>query len=380
MTGKNTIIVGGGIAGLATTIALERHGFEIELFEAAPKLEPVGFGIWMAPNAMQVFDRLAIAKEIETAGRPLLAVKICDQSFREIQVSDLTAAEKEFGFRIVAIHRGLLQETLLSKLKSTRVVCGSAFEAFELHEQKVIARFQNGKTVSADLLIGADGIHSKVRSQLLGNKDLRYSGLTCWRGVTDFDLPQKLKAISFELWGRRSRFGFSEISDKSVYWYAVIKSPPGKMETKETIRDKVIEHFQEFASPVIELIETTDSAKMIQTDLYDLSPFRPWVKGNIALIGDAAHPMTPNLGQGGAQAVVDAYVISEELARERNISQAMQIFEERRFKKVQKIVNDAYFFGKLAHIESGAGLRNAVLRMIPGSITQRSMHAIYRLE
>jgi 2-polyprenyl-6-methoxyphenol hydroxylase-like FAD-dependent oxidoreductase len=377
---KNTVIVGGGIAGLATAIGLERHGFEIEIFEAAPKLEPVGFGIWMAPNAMQVFYRFGIAKEIESAGRLLLAVKICDQTFREIQVSDLTAAEKEFGFRIVAIHRGLLHEILLSKLRSTRVVYGSAFDSFEFHEQQTIARFQNGKTASADLLIGADGIHSKVRSQILGNKVLRYSGLTCWRGVTDFDLPQKLKATSFELWGGRNRFGFSEISEKSVYWYAASKSPPGKIESNETIKVKLLEQFQEFASPVIDLIEATESAKIIQTDLYDLSPFRPWVKGNIALIGDAAHPMTPNLGQGGAQAVVDAYVISEELARESNVSQAMQIFEKRRFKKVRKIVNDAYFFGKLAHIESGAGLRNTVLRMVPDGITRRSMHAMYRLE
>jgi 2-polyprenyl-6-methoxyphenol hydroxylase-like FAD-dependent oxidoreductase len=377
---RNTIIIGGGIAGLTTTIALERYGFEIELFEAAPKLEPVGFGIWMAPNAMQVFNRLGIAKEIESAGRPLLAVKICDQSFREIQVSDLTAAEKEFGFRIVAIHRGLLQEILLSKLKSTRVIFGSAFEAFEFHEQQVIARFQNGKTASANLLIGADGIHSKVRGQLLGNKVLRYSWLTSWRGVTDFDLPKKLKATSFELWGGRNRFGFSEISEKSVYWYAVSKSPAGKMESKDTIKGKLAEQFQKFASPVIDLIEATESAKIIQTDLYDLPPFHPWVKGNIALIGDAAHPMTPNLGQGGAQAVVDAYVISEELARESNVSHAMQIFEKRRFKKVRKIVNDAYFFGRLAHVESGARLRNAVLRMVPVSITQRSMHSMYRLE
>ena len=378
--GKKAVIVGGGIAGLTTAIAFEQIGIEAEVYEASPILEPIGAGIWMAPNAMQVFERLGIASEIKAAGKSLLSVKICDKAFRVIQDSDLTKAEKEFGFSIVAIHRGVLQKVLLSKLKSTKVHCGYALKSFNTDGDQVVLNFQNGQVTTGNFLIGADGINSMVRKQLIGIKPLRYSGLTCWRGVTRFVLPDTHKSTSFELWGGKNRFGFSEISEDNVYWYAASKSPFGIIHNGEFAGKYLTDQFKDFDSPVVDLIKSTDPKKIIQTDLCDLPPARPWAKKNVCLIGDAAHPMTPNLGQGGAQAIEDAYFLSQELSGETGTAEALHKFEDRRFKKVRKIVTDAYFFGKLAHIETGSRFRNFALRLIPQGATQRSMHSIFRLD
>ena len=377
---KKAVIVGGGIAGLTAAIAFEQIGIEAEVFEASPKLEPIGAGIWMAPNAMQVFDRLGIADEVKAAGKVLWSVRVCDKRFRVIQTSDLTAAEKEFGFSIVAIHRGTLQKILLSRLKSEKIHCGYVFDSFNTDGQKVNVQFQNGQVTTGNLLIGADGVHSKVRGQLFGNKPLRYSGLTCWRGITKFALNDAFKATSFELWGGRNRFGFSEITEDTVYWYAASKAQSGKTLSGELARKYLTDQFKDFASPVVDLIESTDPQKMIHTDLCDLPPTRPWAKENICLIGDAAHPMTPNLGQGGAQAIEDAFLLSKELSGETSTAKALHRFEARRFKKIQKIVNDAYFFGKLAHMETGSKFRNLVLRLIPQGAAQRSMHTLFRID
>jgi 2-polyprenyl-6-methoxyphenol hydroxylase-like FAD-dependent oxidoreductase len=377
---RKVIIIGAGIGGLTAGVALRKIGFEVEILEAAEKLDPIGAGIWMAPNAMQVFKHLGIAGSIIAAGVPLECVSICDSKMRLIQATDLSRTRARFGFTITAIHRGTLQQILLRQFGQEHIRFGHEFQAFATDKQGVAATCTNRETVRSDILVGADGIHSRVRQELLGAKPLRYAGQTCWRGVAEFALDHTLKAQTMELWGDGVRFGFSEIGVRQVYWFAVARSPSGTSIDGAQLKVKLAAIFQTFARPVADLIEATNAGHIIQTDLYDLKPARGWAKENVCMIGDAAHPMTPNFGQGGAQAVEDAYVLANWLSREPVVPVALKKFEDQRFTKVQKIVNGSYWYGRLAHVERGSTLRNVLFRMAPATISERALNSMFQLE
>lgn len=376
---KNIIIIGSGIAGLTLAIALEKNGFHVQLFESAPKLEPLGAGIWMAPNAMQVFSKLGLADEIIQGGRELSSFRICDANFKTIQLNDLSATKKEFGFSIIAIHRGKLQQILLNQIRTIESQCGYSLESFETNGKSVVAKFSNGKIAEGDILIGADGLHSKVRKIMFGDKALRYSGLTCIRGIANYNLPSQLRDSSFELWGGKNRIGFSEISDCQVYWYVTYKKSIKKQNERVDMKTKLIERMSNFTQLARNLIDSTEVNQMIQNDLFDLEPFHPWFKQNIGLIGDAAHPMTPNLGQGGAQAVINAFYLAEALAGNNDFNTAFKRFEGNRSKKVDNIVKASLLSGKLAHMELGSEIRNFILQHVPSKLREKYFNSIFRL-
>lgn len=374
MTG---LIIGAGIAGLSTAIALRSVGIEAVIYEAAPVLQPTGAGIWMAPNAMKVFARLGIAGLIQNSGLPMDAVALFDHRGRPILAAPQQAVLARHGFCITAIHRGALQAVLASQVPEAAIRLGKKLISVR-QDGNMTAIFADGSQAVGDFLIGADGLNSAVRTELFGNLPLRYSGTTCWMGVADFDLPAGLRRSTAEFWGRQQRFGLAEISPGTVYWFAVKTAPPGGKAASELTREGLLEDYREFAGPVQPLLAATASDRIIRNDLCDLPPRRPWFRGAACLIGDAAHPMTPDMGQGGAQAVEDAYFLSQELARHPP-AQAFAGFEARRFPKVAPIVKQSYRFNKMIHWRFGATLRNAAFRLTPPGVAERMMDRVYEI-
>lgn len=376
------IIIGGGIAGLTTAIALKKIGIETTVFEAVPKIKTVGAGIWMATNAMQVFSRLGFADRIEAEGMSLNKVAIADPDLKVIQGTNMQNIRQKYGHSITAIHRAKLQRILVEELDSESLELGKPLQSFEETKNGVLAHFKDGSKVEADFLIGADGIHSNVRKQLFPNVKYRYSGQVCWRGVAQFDLPPSYQKATIETWGNQIRFGFSAIGKGQVYWFAVKTSPPDIQDDRTTLKEYLTDLYKDFSQPIPSILAATPIQNIHKADMYDFKPIQKWHEGKVCLIGDAAHAMTPNMGQGGGQAVEDAYFLmkSFEANPDADFPAIFAHFQSKRFKKVKKIVNTSKQIGDIAHLKYGRGLRNFMFRLLPESLATKQMEVIYGID
>jgi 2-polyprenyl-6-methoxyphenol hydroxylase-like FAD-dependent oxidoreductase len=216
-------------------------------------------------------------------------------------------------------------------------------------------------------VIGADGLHSRVRRELFGDEPLRYAGYTAWRGIcARGDLVQE--GQTSETWGRGTRFGIVPIGHGPAYWFAVLTTPAGGRDEPGRARESLLRHFGDWHAPVRALIEATEETAIMRHDLFDRMPRETWSRGRITLIGDAAHPMTPNLGQGGCQAIEDAVVLAEELDKTK--PDAFARYEKRRLSRANGFVQASRRMGALAQLENGAArtLRDWLMRLTPDSV------------
>lgn len=369
------IIIGGGIGGLTAAVAFRRRGWGVAVYEAAPEFRPVGKGIWVQPNAMQVLARLGLADAVARAGWPVERIQLRTAAGAVLSTVDLDAAKAEFGHTIVSVHRAKLVELLAAGLPPDALHLGHRFTGYAEEPGRVVAHFEGGVEASADLLVGADGLRSAVRGQLFPGVPLRYSGQTCYRGVCEVDLPAELSRTCWEVWGGRYRFGFSAIGPRQVYWFAPIVSPPGSAETLRA------EWYAGFPEPIPAILAASRAEDVLQTDLYDFAPIPRWHAGRVVLLGDAAHAMTPNLGQGGAQAVEDAYVLAERVGGGEPLADALARYEAVRRPKATWVVNTAWRLGKLSHWQNGPArwLRDLGIRALSGRMGRASTRRLYRL-
>ena len=360
----NVIIIGGGIAGLTTAIALKQRGIRARVFEAARGFGPAGKGIWMSPNAMQVLQRLGLARQVADAGVALERVEIIDQKDGLLQTLDLRPIRDRFGHTTISIHRAALHRILQSQLSRKTLRLGKPCRGVTVYDDAVVARFQDGSEAAGDLLIGADGLRSFVRSAVEPGSRLRYSGQSCYLGVASLALPEESLHVAREIWGGAARFGYSAIGPDQVYWYAPFNAPARGETPVDKLLDELLARYADFPDPALELIRHTPPENIIRTDLFDLAPLTRWWRDRVVLVGDAAHAMTPNLGQGAAQAMEDAWVLAQELARGEELNRALAAYQQRRQARVNRVVKQSRGLGKLAHQRYALirKARNALMR------------------
>jgi 2-polyprenyl-6-methoxyphenol hydroxylase-like FAD-dependent oxidoreductase len=373
---ESVSIIGAGIGGLTTALTLKQRGFNVTIYEAAAAIRPVGAGIILANNAMQVFQKLGIHTKIEKAGNRISAMRITDTQLNPISVVDLTAFEKKYGVHNIAIHRGQLQTILAGEVGFDNIRLSKRLAKIEKTDHfKLI--FEDGSATESGLIIGADGIKSMVRNQVFGECTIRYARQTCWRGLCETDLPKKYHHAFNEAWGKGKRFGFGGIGGNKVYWFALTSSDY----TIHPEADLSV-LFNEFHPEILKLISSTDKDQIVVNDIMDLKPLNKWQSKNVCLIGDAAHATTPNLGQGACQAIEDAYVLGKLLDNGMAIESTFQAYENIRRKKAHKIVNTSWMLGKVAHWNNPllVWLRNTALRMTPGWVNKKQMNGIFELD
>jgi len=375
------IIIGGGIGGLTTAIALCRKNWDVSLHEVTPELRPVGKGIMVPDNALQVLERLGLAGRVYEIGWPIRSFELGTASGTILSTLKLNEPGSRPGHSIVALHRAELVQVLVNALPPEVLHLGSRFTHFTHESNQVRAHFKEGSEETADLLVGADGIHSRVRAQLFPQVALRYSGQTCFRGITEFALPEVLSSTCRETWGGRNRFGFSAVGTRRVYWFAPQISPPGLDDSPDLRIERLLDSYGKFPDPIPGIIAATRAEDTIRTDLFDLRPISRWSRGNVALLGDAAHPMTPNLGQGGAQAVEDAFVLAEQCAQARSIAEALAGYESIRMAKAVWIVKASWTFGQVSHWQNPLArwTRDSVIRRMPSWMRYKQMDQLNSL-
>lgn len=373
-------IIGGGITGLATALALQKAGIESVVYEQAHAINEIGAGIWLQPNAVQVLGWLGIKDRVKEQGVELDQVAITDAQLRPYKkVSDGATQDAE-GNRTIAIHRGRLQKILYQEVcKTTEVQLGKRYVKHTSHSEGVTVCFQDSQA-EASLLIGADGIRSSVRAALFPQSALRDSGQVCWRGVSTMNLPGSLQNLGQEAWGNQIRFGFSPIYQNEVYWFAVAKQHHEKRAEKRGLKSYLTELFKGFAEAVPDLIRHTDASRIHQSAIQDLRRLPSWYGENECLLGDAAHATTPNMGQGACQGIEDAYYISQYLSRATgHPATAFQKFQRSRRKKVDYIVNTSWRIGKMAHSPIGQPFMKLMLKVTPERMLNTQMDKLYRI-
>lgn len=372
-------IAGGGIGGLTLAYALRRAGVRVTVFERAPELRPVGAGITVQPNAMLALRPLGLDEAVAAQGAIAGESLILDARGRTLQELPMDRLERELGAPMVCLHRARLQEVLLEAAGPDVVRTGCAVVGYQDRGERVSVKLSNGEQVEADLLVGADGLHSTVRTQLLGPQPLRYSGYTSWRGICRDPALTSIERTT-ESWGVGARFGIVTIGHGELYWFATANAPEGQDDPKGRVREKLLERFGDWHEPIPAIIEATAESEILRTDILDRRPVPRWSAGRVVLLGDAAHPMTPNLGQGGCQAIEDAVVLAHALTKNASVSAALQSYEEKRVARANAIVSRSFSLGRMAQLENRAGifLRNALMRRIPRSATLRQVREAMR--
>ncbi len=282
-------IIGGGIGGLTTAIALEQKGIKTRVFEQAKEIKPTGAGIILASNAMQIFEKLGLRKIIEQNGHSISSMNIINQNLNPISKVDLSYFEKKHEVKNIAIHRGILQKILIDKLEKTTLKLDHRLKNIELKQKKHLLVFENGIKIESSVLIAADGLKSMVRQKLFLNNTIRNAKQICCRGITNFNLPIMYKNELNEVWHQTNRFGFVPIAENKVYWYALKSFNKYK---EELTTNKIQSYFKNCHSIVNEIIHSTNEKEIYTAEILDLKPTKNWYRENVCLLGDAAHATT----------------------------------------------------------------------------------------
>jgi 2-polyprenyl-6-methoxyphenol hydroxylase-like FAD-dependent oxidoreductase len=369
------LIVGGGIAGLALGRGLARAGIACEIVERAPAWAPLGAGIVLGVNALAALARLGLAEEIRERGHTLGEMAITDAAGRVLGRTHMARLAPRFG-PTVAIHRATLHEILAKGCAEVPLRLGTTVESIEPGSERVRVRTSDGREEEFALVVGADGLRSRTRAQLLGEVPLDYAGYTCWRLVVE--CPPGLTRAQ-EMWGRGRRFGVVPIDGERVYGFAVANAPADEPDPAEGRLERFRARFTGFGPPVPAVLDRLERPEdLIHNDLSEVV-HQPWHRGRVVLVGDAAHGMTPNMGQGAAMALEDVAVLVELLAAAGGAAASpeavLAAWAARREPRVRWVQDQSRRIGRVAHWQGrlACALRNAMVWAIPDRANERAL-------
>ncbi|MDQ4128840.1 MAG: FAD-dependent monooxygenase, partial [Actinomycetota bacterium] len=290
------------------------------------------------------------------------------------------ALKERYGVS-VGLHRADLQAALLSALPDGAVRLGVLCEGFRQDTFGVTALFADGREEHGDLLVGADGLASAVRVQLFGAERPVYAGYTAWRGVVGAGDALLRDGPGFESWGRGARFGLLNMGRGYFYWFATANVSEGE-EHAVGHKEEVLRRFGCWCEPIPTVIRTTEEPAILRHDVYDREPVTRWGEGRVTLLGDAAHPMTPNLGQGACQAIEDAVVLARCLKEEDSVTAALRLYEARRVDRTAFVVRRARLVGRIGQLENPllCKLRDALTKATPPRVQRRQLDSIVGYE
>jgi 2-polyprenyl-6-methoxyphenol hydroxylase-like FAD-dependent oxidoreductase len=353
-------VVGAGIGGLAAATALGRAGWEVTVYERAEELQPLGAGLSIWPNGVRALRELGLAALAEGGPRGGGALRRADGAVLT-EFAPETIAER-YGAPLVGLHRADLHEALFEAAGPERVRLGTRAVSVAANE----LRFVGGSSASADLIVGADGIDSTIRAAVIADGPARDSGIVAFRGIaaSDREVP------AGEWWGEDSIAGLLPLRDGRVYWYVAFRGGPDPAELER--------HVAEYGAAVGEVVAATPTGAVLAHRLHDRKPVSGWSKGATTLLGDAAHPMLPFLGQGACAALEDAVALAGAFERNPEVDDALPAYELARYQRTATLIENSARAAKI--VLAGPGLRgrlrNALVARTPATVRLRQLDRI----
>jgi len=271
---------------------------------------------------------------------------------------------------------------LLDALPPGRIRLGYELEQIEQAKGKVRLNFKNGRCEEFDAAIGADGIRSRVRAHLFGESAPIYRGYTVWRGISRYSGDAVRPGYNSETWGAGHRFGILATGDHIYTWYATANVREDHCDAPCGRKQELLLMFQHWHEPVPQLIDATDDDAILKNPAYDRPALESWGYGAVTLLGDAAHPCTPNLGQAGCMALEDAVVLAKCVRLEATLEAAFRRYESLRGARTKHIQQRSRLMGSLGQWENRplvAG-REVVTSLLPAALFEHNLRRVYSYE
>lgn len=365
-------IVGAGIGGLSCALALQRLGFDAHVYEQAPRLGEVGAGIGLWPGAIKSLEQMGINEDFWALRKaPFREAETATPDGRSLVRFDVTAITADApGF---VVRRADLHAALAASVAPGTVTLDAGVRGVTQRTDVAVLALADGSEVEAPLVIGADGIYSTVRRSIAGRHPPRYSGETCYRGLAEFAVADT--GMLREVQGPGLRCAVHPIDDDHVYWWAARRAPSGLVESA-TQRKEILQGLYEgwrYGFP--QALAATDPDHILKNDLSDRPPLRAWSAGRVALLGDAAHPTTPNLGLGGCMAIEDSLVLARAFAEHHgDHAAAFAQYQKERSTRTRRVVRTSAWFGRLGSLSHPTAIRvrESVMKATPTAISKRT--------
>ncbi|MEM6159372.1 FAD-dependent urate hydroxylase HpxO [Erwinia sp. P6884] len=335
------IVIGAGIGGMCTAIALKRIGINTTVFEAVKRIRPAGAAISIWPNGVKCLNLLGLKAPLRALGGDMRTIAYkTHQTGATLTEFSLDPLVADVGERPYPVARAELQAMLLDHYGREQVQFGKRVVRVEQDAQGVTAWFDDGSSDQGDMLIACDGAHSVVRPYVLGKRtERRYAGYVNWNGLVEMDASLAPLTQWTTFVGEGKRVSLMPVAGNRFYFFFDVPLPAGLAEDRQTLRADLKRYFSGWAPPVQKLIDQINPETTNRIEIHDIDPFSQLVKGRVALLGDAAHSTTPDIGQGGCAAMEDAVVLAEVLqANASGIGQALLHYQEKRADRVKDLV------------------------------------------
>ncbi|WP_067862028.1 FAD-dependent oxidoreductase [Nocardia shimofusensis] len=369
MSRTKAMVLGAGIGGLTTAVALERVGIDVTVYEASPEQRRTGTGLGIAANATAVLTALGV--DITAVGQPVRAFELLTPSGGPLRALPFAQITEELGAPIVSIHRNELIDTLRGA-SAAAVQYGARATGYRvLPGGGVEVAFADGRTAEADVLIGADGIRSTIRAALHGEQPVTEHGYVCWLAVVDFAHERMTPGWCGHYWGRGQRFGLIDIGGGRAYWWGTKNMPAEHARNWNGGKAAILTAFDGWAPELRAAVEATPEETIVSVPAQDRPFSAHWGEGPVTLLGDAAHPMLTSLSQGAGASVEDAYVLAQHLGErllgDGDLVAGLRDYERARIPRTKELVSGSR---RLSRTEQWSNplaclARDAVLRHLP---------------
>lgn len=362
-TDLRIIIAGAGLGGLASALALKRKGFQVSLYEQGGD-KPVPTGLVLHGSSLKALQSLEIAHRVTSLGCAINRFELRHWNGVLLKTINLDFISELSGFPLVACLRSDLHKLLTDEMGGASVFSDHRVLGYYQDSKEVTLIFSGGRRVAGDVLIGADGIRSCIRKQLLHGDKLTYTGVTSWRGISTYG--ENTEGVLTEYWGEGIIFGYVGIGGGKSYWYAYDHSLPNLIEPSGQMRTSLVKRFEAGSKNILELLNATPENLIFRTDIYDHAFVKHWIDGRVILVGDAAHPVFPSGFWGASLALEDAVCFSDELETS-EASIALDRFQKKRMERVKKVQSYSKKIWKtqMRHLGLSRWLRDIFLKVTP---------------
>lgn len=368
---RKAIIAGAGIGGLTAAVALQRAGYEVEVYERAAELRPVGSGLAFTCNALTALRSAGIHLDLERTARRWNALTFKTRRGRPIRTIHYQHFVERFGVPMLAVHRADIQQSLLDQLDGKPVTFGAIATGYVRDADGVRLTLSNGSTARGDLLVGADGFHSAIRRQVVGPEAPapRDGGYICWLATPTFSHPVVTPGYAAHYWGRGERFGLADLGGGRVYWWGTKNMPPDRARSWTGDKAEIARTYAGWAPEIGAVIAATPADGIINVPAQDRPFSERWGDGPVTLLGDAAHPMMTSLGQGANMAIEDGVVLARCLADASDVESGLRRYEDLRRPRTRAMVEASLALSRIEQLDNPIGtlLRRLYFRFLPES-------------